>query len=87
MDTLADILVNVVLLILNGTLTKKKAKLVVKFAYKLVEVSSKTTEEQSRRRRSVVVRYTAERTNLQYSITEERCSCLQTAKVETELFF
>ena len=45
MHTLADILVNVVVLILNETLTKKKAKLAVKFAYKLVEVSSKTTEE------------------------------------------
>ena len=45
MDTLADILVNVVVLILNGTLTKKKAKLAVKFAYKLVEVNCKTTEE------------------------------------------
>lgn len=45
MYTLADILVNVVVLILNGTLTKKKAKLAVKCAYKLVEVSSKTTEE------------------------------------------
>lgn len=45
MDTLADILVNVVVLILKGTLTKKTAKLAVKFAYKLVEVSSKTTEE------------------------------------------
>ena len=45
MHTLADILVNVVVLILNGTLTKKKTKLAVKFAYKLVEVSSKTTEE------------------------------------------
>ena len=45
MNTLADILVNVVVLILNGTLTKKKAKLAVKFAYKLAEVSSKTTEE------------------------------------------
>lgn len=87
MNTLADILVNVVVLILNGTLTKKKAELAVKFAYKLVEVSSKTTEEQSPRRRSVVVRHTAERTNLQYSISQERCSCLQTAKVETELFF
>ena len=32
MDTLADILVNVVVLILKGTLTKKKAKLAVKFA-------------------------------------------------------
>ena len=45
MNTLADILVNVVVLILNGTLTKKKAKLAVKLAYKLVEVSSMTTEE------------------------------------------
>ena len=45
MDTLADILENVLVLILSGTLTKKKAKLAIKFAYKLVEVSSKTTEE------------------------------------------
>ena len=45
MDTLADILVNVVVLTLNGTLTKKKAKLAVIFAYKLVEVSSKTSAE------------------------------------------
>ena len=45
MKTLADILENVLVLILNGTLTKKKAKLAIKFAYKLVEVSSKTTEE------------------------------------------
>lgn len=45
MDTLANILVNVVVLILHGTLTKKKTKLAVIFAYKLVEVSSKTTEE------------------------------------------
>ena len=45
MHTLADILVNVVVLILNGTLTKKKAKLAVIFAYKLVEVSSKTTDD------------------------------------------
>ena len=45
MDTLADILENVSVLILNGILTKKKAKVAMKFAYKLVEVSSKTTEE------------------------------------------
>lgn len=44
-ETLADILVNIVVLLLNGTLTKKKAKLAVIFAYKLVEVSSKKTEE------------------------------------------
>ena len=45
MDTLADILENVLVLILDGTLSKKKAKLAIEFAYKLVEVSSKTTEE------------------------------------------
>ena len=45
MDTLADILENVLVLILNGILTKKKAKVAMKFAYKLVEVSSKRTEE------------------------------------------